>query len=113
MENLPATTPIVPISAASIPSPAALLPLANLAAALSDAMRWRILMALAEGEPLMVNELATRLGASSSLISKHLGRMRKMGVVEQVRGRLYRIPPAYLPKRGLVDFGHCQIPTAV
>ena len=103
MENLPATPPATP----------PLLPLETFAAALGDATRWRIVTALAEGQPLMVSELAVRIGRSPDLTSKHLARLRKAGVVEQVRGRLYRIPPAYLQTPGLVDFGHCQISAAV
>ena len=59
----------------------------------------------------MVIEIAERLRRSADLVSKHLAVLRQAGVVEIGRGRLYQIPPHYLPTPGerLVDFGHCLL----
>ncbi|MEO7932013.1 MAG: helix-turn-helix domain-containing protein [Chthoniobacterales bacterium] len=77
-----------------------------------DATRWRMIAELAKGEPLMVSELATRLGRSPGLISKHIARLREAGLVEVGRARLYNIPSRFLRTPGVADYGHCQIPAA-
>ncbi len=79
--------------------------------ALGDATRWRILGELSAGEPLMVVELAERLGKGSSAVSKHLGVLRRAGLVVQARNRLHRIPAQFLPEPGkrAVDFGFCLL----
>ena len=79
--------------------------------ALGDATRWRILGELSAGEPLMVVELAERLGKGSSAISKHLGVLRRAGLVAQARNRLHRIPAQFLSSPGsrTVDFGFCLL----
>lgn len=89
------------------PSP----PLPLLLRGIGDPLRWRILAELSAGEPLMVIELAERLRRSADLISKHLAVLREAGVVEIGRGRLYQIPPHYLPTPGerVLDFGHCLL----
>jgi len=63
------------------------------------------------GEPLMVTEIAERVGISPNLTSRHLAGMRKAALVVCGRNRLYQIPKQYLPVPGqrVVDFGHCLL----
>ena len=91
------TTPAVPFDA--------------MAMALGHPLRWRILAELSDGAPLMVVELARRLGRSSALISKHLRVLRQAGMVVIGQAGLYRIPPQYLPSPGqrVVDYGPCLL----
>ena len=86
-------------------------PLTPLLRGIGEPLRWRILAELSAGEPLMVMEIAERLRRSADLISKHLAVLRQSGVVEIGRGRLYQIPPHYLPTPGerVLDFGHCLL----
>ena len=86
-------------------------PLRPLLRALGDPLRWRILAELSTGEPLMVLEIAERLGRSADLVSKHLAVLRAAGVVESGRGRLYQIAKPYQPAPGerVLDFGHCVL----
>jgi DNA-binding transcriptional ArsR family regulator len=79
--------------------------------AIGHPLRWAILRELSAGEPLMVLELAQRLGRDKSVISKHLATLRRGGAVVIGRGRLYQIPAPYLadPAQGLVDYGHCLL----
>ena len=86
-------------------------PLKPLLRALGDPVRWRILAELSAGEPLMVLELAERLGRSADGVSKHLAVLREAGAVEVGRGRLYQIPKAYLVESDerVLDFGHCLL----
>ena len=81
-------------------------------AALGNATRWTILQALAAGEPIGSGELGTIAGCTGSTASKHCTVMIAAGIVNQGRGRLYRIAPQFLPKPGaprVLDFGHCLI----
>lgn len=82
-----------------------------LVTAVGDPLRWAILAELADGEPLMVKEIAQRLGRKPSIVSKHLAVLRAAGAVVQGRGRLYQIPPHFriAPDQRHVDFGHCLL----
>jgi len=82
-----------------------------LVTALGDPLRWAILAELADGEPLMVKEIAERVGRKPSITSKHLAVLRGAGAVVQGRGRLYQIPPHFrvAPDKRHVDFGHCLL----
>ena len=88
-----------------------MLPLVPLLEAVGDGLRWEILRELRSGEPRMVVEIAKTLGKPPTLISKHLARLRKAGVVETGRAGLYTIPRRFLPSPGdgVVDFGHCVL----
>ncbi len=79
--------------------------------AIGDPTRWAILGALTSGEPQMVIEIAEKIGASASTVSKNLAIMRKANVVTANRAGLYSIPRAYLPTLGqpIIDFGHCLL----
>lgn len=94
-----------------IPSAPPRPPLKPMLKALGEPLRWRILVELSAGEPLMVIELAGRLRRSPDLISKHLAVLRAAGMVETGRGRLYQIPRPYVPTPGerVLDFGHCLL----
>jgi len=87
------------------------VPLELYVKAISDVTRWKILVALAEGEPLMVMELVARVERDQSTVSKHLAVMRAAGMVEQGRARLYRIPARWVKDaaNGVMDFGHGAI----
>ncbi len=86
------------------------LPLTPLAQGLGDRLRWAILRELATGDSLMVVEIAQKIGKSATLISKHLGVLRKAGMVA-IKQRLHFIPRQFLvePGRRIVDFGHCVL----
>jgi len=87
------------------------LPFEPIVAALATPLRWKILSELcAAGEPLMVREIAQRVGCSAGLVSKHLAVLRWAGVV-MVKRRLYQIPPQYIVSadKRHVDFGHCLL----
>ncbi len=102
----------------SLPEPAATLQtdltpivLEKMAPALGDAGRIRILRELAAGEPLMVKELAARLGKLQPAISRHVAVLREAGMVEVGRGGLYQIPVRFLVDREqrVVDYGGCLL----
>lgn len=79
--------------------------------AIGDSMRWRILAELSGGESLMVVEIAERIGRKPSLVSKHIGVLRRAGLVWAGRSGLYQIPKQFLasPTERLVDYGHCML----
>ncbi len=103
--NEPASTPVATVAAPP------LLPLAPFLAAIGDPLRWSILGELSAGDPLLVKEIAERLGRSPSLISKHLAVLRRGGVVVAGRGNFYQVPKAFpvdaTARR--IDFGHCEL----
>ena len=88
-----------------------LMPLKSVLFAISAPTRWQILSELSAGEPLMISELAQKIGCSADLVTKHLAVLRKCGIVVQSRRYLYAIPPPYLPTPGqrIADFGHCLL----
>ena len=62
--------------------------------AIAEPRRREIIEALAAGEPRSVNELVDRLGLAQPAVSKHLGVLRKVGIVSvshQGQQRLYRL----------------------
>lgn len=85
-----------------------LLPAGPLLVAVGNPLRWLILAELAAGEPLMVKEIAERIGRKPSLVSKHLGVLRRAGAVQVGHAHLYQIPKHYAaaPDKRHVDFGH-------
>lgn len=88
-----------------------IIPLESVVSGLSDVNRWRILGELSLGQPLMVVEIAEKIGRSPDSTSKHLAVLRKTGLVVQNRAQLYSIPKRYLPEpaKRLVDYGHCLL----
>ncbi|MGB8169156.1 MAG: metalloregulator ArsR/SmtB family transcription factor [Chthoniobacteraceae bacterium] len=88
------------------PAPAPFIALGDILTAISDRTRWRILDELLKGEPLPVMELARRLGAPGTNISKHMNVLRTFGLVTRGFGSLYRIPAPFLvPGQRALDFG--------
>ena len=83
----------------------------ELARALHDVGRWRILRELAKGEPLPVKELAHRTGRKRSATSKHMQVLLKARLVVTSHGGLYRLTPAIRPAPGVqvLDLGHCTL----
>src|SRR5262245_11042677 len=70
----------------------------QLARALGDPLRWRIVLLLA-GEQYCVGHLAERLGAAQPLVSHHLKVLRAAGLIQASRYRYwtyYRLRPAAL-----------------
>ena len=100
-----ATPKTQPRAAESNAASAPVLTMEQAVMAIGHPMRWRVLAELAKGEPLMLTELAGRVGRSASNISKQLGYLRTLGVVGMTR-RLHHISPQ-LPQlgNGDVDFG--------
>ena len=88
-----------------------LVPFGPMTTALGHPIRWRIMAELSDGEPLMVTEIAKRIGLNADMTSKHLATLRKAGMVVSGQARLYRIPKQYLPVPGqrVVDYGYCLL----
>ena len=107
--TIPADSPSVSQSVVVVPS----LQVGPLVSAVGDPLRWAIVRELSSGEPRMVNEIAQALRKPPSLISKHLVWLRKAGAVVTGRGRLYSIPPQFVPSPGdgVVDYGHLVLRT--
>ena len=79
---------------------------AEMAVVLSNAVRWRVLAQLFKEDLLDVTELARRVGQNRSNLSKQLAVLRKHGVVEQWRAKLYRIPAKFrVAGEAILDFG--------
>ena len=82
------------------------LPLEHATAAIGNATRWKILAALVEGEPLMVAEVAARVGLSPTSASKQLMYLRSLGAVGITR-RLHHISKKLpQPRPNQIDFGY-------
>ncbi|MEI8063820.1 MAG: winged helix-turn-helix domain-containing protein [Verrucomicrobiota bacterium] len=73
--------------------------------------RWNMLKILSAGEPMGASELGKLVGCNVSTACKHMQILAAAGLVEQGRGRLYRIPPRFQPTPGkpVIDYGHCLI----
>jgi DNA-binding transcriptional ArsR family regulator len=104
-----------PSTGAASSNPEPTLPRAALLGAIGDETRWQILRELAAGEPLMVTELARKLGRSDSAMAKHLAVLRKAGITQIGRGRLQQIRPQFIVDREarVLDFGYLQLRLAV
>jgi len=98
-----------PQNAAATPAP--IIPLDDVLAAISNIGRWRLLRELASGDQLMVSELAERVGLSPGAISKAMSLLRESRIVIQGRNRLYQIAPQFLADKEnrLLDFGYCLL----
>lgn len=98
-----------PQTPSATPSPA--IPLNTVLNIISSPARWRILREFANGDQLMVVELAERIRKSKDVTSKHMGLLRMTGVVIQGRNRLYQIAPQFLADKTerLLDFGYCLL----
>lgn len=62
--------------------------------AIAEARRREIISELKAGQPRSVGELADRLGMQQPAVSKHLGVLRKVGIVSVIKDgrlRLYRL----------------------
>ena len=79
--------------------------------AIGHPIRWRMLHALATGEPQTISEVAAAAGCSYDNAIRHLAVLKKAGLVVQERGKLYQIPKKYLPTPGerTLDLGHCLL----
>ena len=82
------------------------LSLERATAAVGNAVRWKILAALAAGEPLMVSEVAARVGLSPTATSKTLIYLRRLGVVEMTRRLHHLARKLPQPAPYQVDFGY-------
>ena len=98
-----------PIPPSSVRPP--LVDLNALARALGQPTRWKMLRELSSGEPRSIAELAAAGGCRYENAVKHLAVLRRAGLVQQGRGRLYQIRPQHLPTPGVaeVDYGHCLL----
>ena len=79
---------------------------------LSSPVRWTILRELSLGEPLVCGDIAAITGMKSSSISKQFNQLVAAGIVEQGRGRSYKLVKPYRPAPGapkVLDFGHCVL----
>jgi len=73
--------------------------------------RWNMLKILSAGEAMGASELGKLVGCNVSTACKHMQILAAAGLVEQGRGRLYRIPARFQPTPGqpVIDYGHCLI----
>jgi predicted transcriptional regulator len=84
----------------------------TLSRVLADPTRWRILKVMVEADtPLMIVELAERVGCSADSMSKHMAVLRAAGIVTTGRNRLYQLQPRFIADQSesLLDFGSCQL----
>ena len=86
-------------------------PMDRVIAAISSPVRWSILGELCGTGPLIVVELADRLGYTPSLISKHMAVLLKAGMVTVNRARQYQIPAHFVMSAAErhADYGHCLL----
>jgi DNA-binding transcriptional ArsR family regulator len=82
----------------------------KLVLAISDEARWVLLAELADGEGRMVNDLARKIGKTSSATSKHLKVLRMAGIL-RLRNRLHQLLERFRPAPGTreIDLGHCVV----
>ena len=87
------------------------MPLSKLCTVLSHVSRWRILVELAKGEALPVQELAKRVRSSPDKVSKHMRILRGAGLAKPGFGRLYALAPGVVVRaeEGLLDLGPCLL----
>ena len=85
------------------------LSLENFTTAVGEPTRWRILAELGKGAPLMVNEIARSIGRSDTVVSKHLGVLRRAGAVSIGRGRMYHVNAPFRVEPGILDFGYGRL----
>jgi DNA-binding transcriptional ArsR family regulator len=78
--------------------------------AISSPLRCAMLLELATGEPRMVIELARKTGCKPVIASKHLGVLRRAGLIVLTR-RNYQLPRHFIvnAELGHLDFGHCLL----
>ena len=95
----------------NIPALPPTLGLKDIALLLRHLGRWALLREMCRGEALPRSELARRTGQTLAVTSRHLGLMRRMGVVVVGYGSLHSLAPAYRPAPGTatIDFGHCVV----
>lgn len=87
-------------------SPSPGLPLSNLLSVLSDITRWRILAELIKGEPLPVKEIALRISAKATSVTKHCAILREAGIIQRGFGNPYKIcPHLIVPGQPALDLG--------
>ena len=91
---------------------AALRPtLKQLSTVLSHVSRWRILLELAKGQALPVQELAKRVRSSPGKVSKHMVVLREARLALPGFGRLYSLAPwvQVRAEERLLDLGWCLL----
>ena len=79
--------------------------------ALGFLKRWQILKIMTDGEAYGSGDIAPLIGVGQTAAFQHMQVLRSAGIIEPYRGRLYRIPHAFLPEPGkpIVDLGHCLL----
>jgi DNA-binding transcriptional ArsR family regulator len=112
--------PVEPSDLSAAPDAAVLLSPTEVLAAASDPARYQILQLLADGAALSVNQLASRIGRSNDLTSKHLKVLRAARIIMPVeppgsdgRRQYHQIPSIFLKTdaggRRVLDFGPLAI----
>ena len=80
--------------------------LAATISAIHSEIRWKMLAALANGDALMVSELAAEGRCTPNAASRHLSDLKRKGIVT-VKRRLYQLSDKLeRPAPGQVDFGY-------
>lgn len=76
--------------------------------ALGDRGRWDLLVALGDGQPKMVVELARIVGRRADTVSKQVKILLDAGLVARGQAGMYRIPVVFLPEVGVpvADYGY-------
>ncbi len=85
--------------------------LKQLSTVLSHVSRWRILLELAKGQALPVQELAKRVRSSPGKVSKHMVVLREARLALPGFGRLYSLAPwvQVRAEERLLDLGYCLL----
>ncbi len=88
----------------------AMLPFTEVTKVLGEPLRWAMLRELAEGKPLMVVELAGRVGKPAGLVSKHLAVLRQAGLVD-IKQRLHFLRHEFIADTDtrVLDLGYCLL----
>lgn len=82
----------------------------SLLKAIASPVRCALLEELADGEPRMVVELAKKIGCNPVTASKHLGELRRAGLIVLTR-RNHQLHRHFIVNAELrhLDFGHCLL----
>src|SRR5690348_10232567 len=82
-------------------------------AALANPQRWQIFQMMANGEELLINDLAKKTRRSYRAVHKDMDFLCASGVVswrleDDKRVGIFFIPTEFRPRKGIVDLGFAQ-----
>ncbi len=82
--------------------------------ALNNGFRWRMVLRMAAGEELTAPQAARGSDLRMSTVRKHLGQLRKLGVIDSrpgpdKRSEVFFLRASRRPEPGVLEFGACRI----